>query len=46
VFIRSTLAAGEITLTLTAKRDGLKEASIRLESKPVSIKDGLVRIEP
>ncbi|MDR1011681.1 MAG: DUF4982 domain-containing protein [Opitutaceae bacterium] len=44
VFIRATLAAGEITLT--AKRAGLKEASTHLESKPVSVKDGLVRIEP
>ena len=39
VFLRSTFEAGEITLT--AKREGLKSASIRLRSEPASIQDGL-----
>jgi beta-galactosidase len=39
VAIRSTRAPG--TITVTAKREGLKSAAITLESKPVAIKDGL-----
>ena len=41
VAIRSTLALGKITLTAT--RDGLEPATIQLESKPVTITDGLTR---
>ena len=39
VAIRSTLAAGKITLTAT--RPGLEPATIEVESHPVPIKDGL-----
>jgi beta-galactosidase len=39
VAIRSTLKPG--TIILTAARDGLEPATIRIESKPVEIKDGL-----
>ena len=41
VAIRSTLAPGKITLTAT--RNGLEPATIQLESKPVTITDGLAR---
>jgi beta-galactosidase len=41
VAIRSTLTAG--TITLTAIREGLEPAKIQIESKPVGIKDGLIR---
>jgi beta-galactosidase len=41
VAIRSTLTAG--TITLTAIREGLEPAKIQIESKPVEIKDGLIR---
>jgi beta-galactosidase len=40
VAIRSTLTPGAITLTAT--RDGLTPATVKIESKPVEIKDGLV----
>ena len=39
VAIRSTLVAG--TITVTARREGLKSATITLDSKPVVINDGL-----
>jgi beta-galactosidase len=39
VFIRSTLTPG--TITVTAKRDGLKSATVKIESLPVKITDGL-----
>ena len=41
VAIRSTLTPG--TITITAKRDGLKPATVKIESKPVSIADGLIQ---
>ncbi len=41
VAIRSTLKPG--TITLTASRDGLVSAKIQIASKPVEIKDGLIR---
>ena len=40
VAIRSTMTPG--TITITAKRDGLKSATLTVESQPVAIKDGLV----
>jgi beta-galactosidase len=40
VAIRSTLAPG--TIRLTATRDGLTSATVRLESTPVKIADGLI----
>jgi beta-galactosidase len=40
VAIRSTLTPGVITLTTT--RNGLEPATVRIESKPVKIKDGLM----
>ncbi len=40
VFVRSTLQAGEIALS--AKREGLKSASVRIRSQPVPIRDGLL----
>jgi beta-galactosidase len=39
VAIRSTMTPG--TITVTAKRDGLKSATVTVESQPVEIKDGL-----
>lgn len=39
VAIRSTLEAGEVIVT--ASRDGIKKASITLNTQPVAIKDGL-----
>jgi beta-galactosidase len=42
VAIRSTLTPGKITLTAT--RAGLEPATIQLESKPVEIRDGLIRV--
>lgn len=39
VAVRSTMTPG--TITLTAKRDGLKPATVKIESKPAAIKDGL-----
>jgi beta-galactosidase len=41
VFIRSTLTPG--TITVTAKRDGLKSATVKIESQPVKITDGLAQ---
>jgi beta-galactosidase len=43
VAIRSTLTPGAITIT--AKRDGLEPATVKIESKPVAIMDGLMRDE-
>jgi beta-galactosidase len=40
VFIRSTLKPGPVTLT--AKREGLPNATVTVDVKPVEIKDGLV----
>jgi beta-galactosidase len=39
VAVRSTLTPG--TITVTAKRDGLKSATVKIESLPVKITDGL-----
>jgi beta-galactosidase len=39
VAVRSTLTPG--TITVTAKREGLKSATVKIESQPVEIKDGL-----
>jgi len=44
VALRSTLAPG--TITLTAKRDGLTPATIKMESHPVAIQDGLAVAAP
>jgi beta-galactosidase len=40
VAIRSTLRPG--TVTLTATRAGLEPASVKIESRPVTIRDGLM----
>jgi beta-galactosidase len=44
VSVRSTLAAG--TITVTARRAGLKSAQIRIVVKPVKIVDGLADFMP
>jgi beta-galactosidase len=44
VSIRSTLTPG--TITLTATRDGLKPATVTVESKPVTVTDGLTTEMP
>jgi beta-galactosidase len=44
VAVRSTRIAG--TITVTAKRDGLKPAELRLISKPVTVADGLATVIP
>lgn len=44
VAIRSTLAAGAITITAT--RQGLTSASVKVESKPVKITNGLMITQP
>jgi len=44
VAIRSTLQAGEITLTAT--RAGLAPGTAKVTSKPVAIKDGLIGMAP
>jgi beta-galactosidase len=44
VAMRSTLIPG--TVRLTAKREGLKPATITFDSKPVVIKDGLMQEAP
>jgi beta-galactosidase len=44
VAIRSTLTPGLITIT--AKRDGLPNATVNIESKPVNMIDGLTKIMP
>ena len=44
VFFRSTLTAG--TMTVTATREGLKPATVKITSKPVKITDGLTAAMP
>jgi beta-galactosidase len=44
VAIRSTMTAGKITVT--AKRDGLKSATVTVDSKPMEIVNGLGRALP
>ncbi len=44
VFVRSTLTPGAITLTAT--REGLPKATINIESKPIAITGGLIRVTP
>jgi beta-galactosidase len=44
VAIRSTLTPG--TITVTAKRDGLKSATVKIESQPVEITAGLSKEMP
>jgi beta-galactosidase len=44
VAIRSTLTPG--TITVTAKREGLTSATVKIESKPVDIMDGLTKDQP
>jgi beta-galactosidase len=44
VAVRSTLTAG--TITLTARRDGLKSAQLQLASKPVAVTDGIATFMP
>ncbi len=44
VFIRSTLKPGEITLK--ARREGLKDATATVDSKPVAITNGLALMSP
>ena len=44
VAVRSTLTAG--TITVTAKRDGLKSAQVQITSKPVVITDGIATVWP
>jgi len=43
VAIRSTLTPG--TITVTAKRDGLKSATVTIESQPVKITEGLAQAD-
>lgn len=44
VAVRSTRTAG--TITLTAKREGLKPAQLQLVSKPVTVTDGIATFMP
>jgi len=44
VAVRSTTTAGKITVT--AARSGLKPASVDVESKPMTINDGLAAVNP
>ncbi len=44
VAVRSTLTAG--TITVAAKRDGLKPAQIQIMSKPVVVTDGIAAVMP
>ena len=44
VAVRSTLMAGEITVTAT--RPGLTPATVKIQSKPVEINAGLQRAMP
>jgi beta-galactosidase len=44
VAIRSTLKAG--TITVTATRNGLEKGTVQIEAKPVTVKDGLVEMQP
>jgi beta-galactosidase len=44
VAVRSTLTAG--TITITAKRDGLKPAQVQVASKAVVVTDGVTTFMP
>lgn len=44
VAVRSTLKPG--TITITAKRDGLTSATVKIEAKPVEISGGLSKTPP
>ena len=44
VAVRSTLTAG--TITVTARRDGLKPAQVQLVAKPVVVTDGIATFRP
>ena len=44
VAVRSTLKPG--TITVTATRNGLEEATVQIEARPVTVKDGLADIQP
>ena len=44
VAVRSTMKAG--TITVTAKRDGLKSAQLQIVSRPVVITDGIATFWP
>jgi beta-galactosidase len=44
VAVRSTLTAG--TITVTAKREGLKPAQVQVVSKPIVLKDGIATFMP
>jgi hypothetical protein len=44
VAVRSTLTPGAIAVTVT--REGLTPATVKIESKPVEIVDGLMRALP
>ncbi len=44
VFVRSTLTPG--TMTVTATREGLKPATVKIASKPVKVTDGLATAMP
>ncbi len=44
VAVRSTTTAGKITVT--AKRDGLESASVDIPTKPITVTNGLAKIEP
>lgn len=44
VAVRSTLTPG--TITVTASQQGLTSATVKIESKPVEIADGLTRVMP
>jgi beta-galactosidase len=44
VAVRSTRAPG--TITVTAKRDGLKPAQVQLVAKPVVVTDGIATFRP
>ncbi len=44
VAVRSTLAAG--TITVTARRDGLKSAQVQIFSTPIAITDGIATVWP
>jgi beta-galactosidase len=44
VAVRSLTTPGKITVT--AKRDGLESASVDIETKPVTVTNGLAKIDP
>ena len=44
VAVRSTLAPG--TITVTAKREGLKPAQVQIVATPVTMKDGIATFMP